>query len=85
MTVVTRVLGGPARPGWRRVFLILSASAALIVWLTLTRYGGNPVDAWDFWVDPAHPYASEDIHHYLYSPVFAQASSPAGSCWQARR
>ncbi len=60
----------------RRAASILGAVAAVTVWAALTTYHGNPVDAWDFWVDPARPYATEDIHHYLYSPAFAQAIAP---------
>lgn len=61
---------------WRRIFLFLSAVTAVVVWGSFTIYNGNPVDAWDFWVDPAAPYATEDVHHYLYSPVFAQVIAP---------
>lgn len=60
----------------RRILSILGAGVAVTVWLVLTTYHGNPVDAWDFWVDPTRPYATEDIHHYLYSPAFAQAIAP---------
>lgn len=55
----------------RRIFSILGAGIALTVWVILTTHHGNPVDAWDFWVDPARPFATEDIHHYLYSPALA--------------
>ncbi len=61
---------------WRRVFTLISLATAVVVWVSLTRTGGNPVDAWDFWVDPAAPYADGEVHHYLYSPVFAQVISP---------
>ena len=61
---------------WRWIFTILGGGTAAMVWVILTSAHGNPVDAWDFWVDPARPYATEDIHHYLYSPAFAQAMAP---------
>ncbi len=65
-----------SRLEWRRVFSLLSLVVAIVVWAAFTMDGGNPVDAWDFWVDPAAPYATGDVHHYLYSPVFAQVISP---------
>jgi hypothetical protein len=61
---------------WRRAFLILSAAMAVVTWVVFTTSGGNPVDAWDFWVDPANPYVLTDDHNYAYSPVFAQATAP---------
>jgi hypothetical protein len=67
---------GTSLRSWRRLFTILGGGMAVTVWVTLTSYHGNPVDAWDFWVDPARPYATEDIHQYLYSPAFAQAIAP---------
>ena len=65
-----------ARLDWRRVLTLVSIATAFVVWVSFTASGGNPVDAWDFWVDPSAPYATGDIHHYLYSPVFAQVISP---------
>lgn len=71
-----RRVGGTDGIPWRRVLSVVGAATALLVWVTLTAYGGNPVDAWDYWVDPSHPYATPDVHHYLYSPVFAQVLAP---------
>ena len=61
---------------WRGTFLFIGAVTAAVVWGSLTLSGGNPVDAWDFWVDPSAPYATEDVHHYLFSPVLAQVIAP---------
>jgi hypothetical protein len=57
-------------------FWIVSAAMAVVVWIIYTQAKGTPVDAWDFWVDPGAPYATQDVHRYLYSPVFAQVISP---------
>jgi hypothetical protein len=46
-----------------------------LVWLVLTRYGLNPVDAKDFFVDPASPYTHAG---YLYSPIAADAFGALG-------
>ena len=64
------------RAMWRRGFLVLSAAFAVVTWVVFTTSGGNPVDAWDFWVDPANPYVLGDTHNYAYSPVYAQATAP---------
>jgi hypothetical protein len=63
---------------WRTIFSIVGGGIAIMVWVTFTMWRGNPTDAWDFWVDPAHPYAAEDIHHFAYSPAYAQAIAPFG-------
>ena len=63
------------RAKWRRVFLILSAAMAVVVWVVFTTSGGNPVDAWDFWVDPANPYVVGDGHAYL---LFARLCTSDG-------
>lgn len=76
MSVLNRLFLAVNRLPWRKTFLILSAATAVVVWVTFTTARGNPVDAWDFWVDPANPYVTGDTHDYSYSPAFAQAIAP---------
>ena len=65
-----------ARLDWRRIFILVSIATAVVVWISFTASRGNPVDAWDYWVDPANPYEVGSEHNYLYAPVFAQLISP---------
>ena len=64
------------RAKWRRGIPHPERRMAVVAWVVFTTSGGNPVDAWDFWVDPANPYVLGDTHNYAYSPVYAQATAP---------
>ena len=61
---------------WRKLFSILSAGLAIMVWVTFTMWRGDPTDARDFWVDAARPYTPDGVHRFAYSPAFAQAIAP---------
>lgn len=54
----------------------IGVATAVVVWVTLTNMGGDPGDAWDYFVNPASPYNAGNGHDYLYSPAFAQALAP---------
>jgi hypothetical protein len=54
----------------------LAGGVATTVWVTLTRSGGTPVDAWCFYAaEPAAPYWHRD-YAFLYAPAAAQAMIP---------
>jgi hypothetical protein len=78
--VATVRTDGIARGGWLdRSLAALSGLAGVVaamVWLTLTRMVGQPVDARCYYdADPAHPYWRSDFA-FLYSPVAAEAMIP---------
>jgi hypothetical protein len=61
---------------WRRLASIAGAAAAVVTWVTFTAMRGNATDAFDYWVDASAPYSTFNVHHYAYSPVFAQLIAP---------
>jgi hypothetical protein len=58
------------------VLTLVGIGGAAIMFVSLTRSGGNPVDAYNYWhADPAHPYAIGQFQ-FVYTPVAIQVLTP---------
>jgi hypothetical protein len=54
-----------------RVWLTaIGIAVAVVVWITFAQIGGNPVDAWGYWLGPDNPYG-RDQFPFVYPPPFA--------------
>jgi hypothetical protein len=63
-------------PPVRHLLTMVGIAAAAVVFVSLTRDGGNPVDAWCYWrIDPQHPYTTGEAQ-FVYTPVVAQVLTP---------
>lgn len=60
----------------RPIATAIGIASAIVTWIVLTQMRGSPVDAWDYFVDPSAPYSTGTVHHYLYTPAFAQIVAP---------
>ncbi len=66
----------------RHAFVVVGIVAAILVWVELTRSGGQPVDAHAYWAaDPSDLYGiargGETTDRYLYTPAFEFVAAPA--------
>ncbi len=63
--------------GIRPIATAVSAAGLIVIWITFTRWGGNPSDAWAYWSAAHRPelYRSAE-YAYVYSPAALQLALP---------
>jgi hypothetical protein len=57
-------------PSPRAWLTAIGIAVAVVVWITFAQIGGNPVDAWGYWLGPDNPYG-RDQFPFVYPPPFA--------------